>query len=150
MTTRTGSPPLPLAHAILAAATTHASRFRRAPAPRSTPLSSPSFALPSPLARFSAPSVYRLLATPPPWLGFRVGLRRCISGGPSGSHGTSWHVEASPNLHQGGMRLIPDIGLGGGVGRATADLVALVIMEISGPGAATPVGMAVAHSAGSA
>ncbi|KAI5021141.1 hypothetical protein ZWY2020_054705, partial [Hordeum vulgare] len=33
-------------------------------------------------ARFFAPVLYLPLATPPPWLGFRAGLRRHVSGGP--------------------------------------------------------------------
>ncbi|XP_044432500.1 uncharacterized protein [Triticum aestivum] len=89
---RTGSPPLPLAQVLAAAATTHAGSFRRAPTPRSTPPNSPQSAPPYPPARFSAPGLYRPLETPPPWLGFRAGLRRRVSGGPDADgarHGNS-------------------------------------------------------------
>ncbi|XP_048570571.1 uncharacterized protein LOC125551393 isoform X3 [Triticum urartu] len=79
--TRTGSPPLPLADEVTAAAA-HAGRFRRAPAPHSTAPSSPCSAPPSPPARFSSPGLYRPLATTPPWLRFRAVLRRRVSGGP--------------------------------------------------------------------
>ena len=96
----TGSPPLPLAHeGIAAAAATHAGRFRRPPAPRSTPPSSPRSAPPSPPARFSAPCLYRPLATPPPWLGFRAGLRRRVSGDPGSSLLPSWPGSATPTPH---------------------------------------------------
>ena len=81
-TTCTGSPPLPLAHEVLAAATTHAGHFRLAPATRSTLPSSPRSAPPSPPDRFSASGLYRPLATPPTWLGFRPRLRWRIAGGP--------------------------------------------------------------------
>ncbi|KAM3207503.1 hypothetical protein ACQJBY_062640 [Aegilops geniculata] len=60
----------------------HAGCFRRPLTPRSTPPSSPRSSPPSPPARFFAPVLYRPLATPPPWLGFWAGLRRCVSGGP--------------------------------------------------------------------
>ncbi|XP_044414685.1 uncharacterized protein [Triticum aestivum] len=79
----TGSPPLPLAHGVIAAATTHAGRFRRPPATRNTPPSSPWSGPASPPARFSAPVLCRPLPTPLLWLGFRAGLRRRVSGGPS-------------------------------------------------------------------
>ncbi|XP_048552701.1 serine/arginine repetitive matrix protein 1-like [Triticum urartu] len=77
---------------LAAAATTHAGSFRRAPTPRSTPPNSPQSAPPYPPARFSAPGLYRPLETPPPWLGFRAGLRRRVSGGPDADgarHGNS-------------------------------------------------------------
>uniref|UniRef100_A0A453T290 Uncharacterized protein n=3 Tax=Aegilops tauschii subsp. strangulata TaxID=200361 RepID=A0A453T290_AEGTS len=65
-TISTSSPPPSLAHEALAAAATHAGRFRRAPPPRSTPSSSPWSTQPSPLSIFSAPGLCRPLATPPP------------------------------------------------------------------------------------
>uniref|UniRef100_A0A453P2A6 Uncharacterized protein n=1 Tax=Aegilops tauschii subsp. strangulata TaxID=200361 RepID=A0A453P2A6_AEGTS len=97
-TTHTGSPPLPLAHEVLAAATTHAGHFRRPPATHSTLPSSPRSAPPSPLDRFSASGLYRPLATPPPWLGFRPRLRRRISGGPRCRCSTPWEFP----IHHGG------------------------------------------------
>ena len=102
-TTRTSSPPLPLTHEVLAAATTHAGRFRRAPAPRSTPPSSPWSAPPSPPSRFSAPGLYQPLATPPPWLGFLARVRRRVSGGPRvvppSILAGICHLYTSPSLH---------------------------------------------------
>ena len=94
--TRTGSPPLPLAHEVTAA---HVGRFRRSPAPRSTPSRSPRSAPPFPPARFSAPGLYCKLATPPSWLGFQVGLRRRVSGGPWFLLLPSWTGSATPTPH---------------------------------------------------
>ncbi|XP_044336198.1 uncharacterized protein [Triticum aestivum] len=113
--TRTGSPPLPLADEVTAAAA-HAGRFRRAPAPRSTAPSSPCSAPPSPPARFSSPGLYRPLATTPPWLGFRAVLRRRVSGGPRRRWSTPWefpihHGRRRQGLLQGDVKDAMDLQL---------------------------------------
>ncbi|XP_044431204.1 uncharacterized protein [Triticum aestivum] len=110
-----GSPPLPLAHEVTAAAA-HAGRFRRAPALRSTASSSACSAPPSPPARFSSPGLYRPLATTPPWLGFRAVLRRRVSGGPRCRWSTPWefpihHGRCRQGLLQGDVKDAIDLQL---------------------------------------
>ncbi|XP_044367640.1 uncharacterized protein [Triticum aestivum] len=96
------SPSLPLAHELLAANTTRAAGFRRAPTPRSTPPRPPRSAPPSPPSRFSVPVLYRPLATKPPWLGFRAGLPRRVSGGPRCRWSTPWEFP----IHHGHRRQV--------------------------------------------
>ncbi|KAI4987661.1 hypothetical protein ZWY2020_028419, partial [Hordeum vulgare] len=117
-----GSPPLPLAKSSppQPPPPIHTGRIRRAPAPRCARTSSSRSAPPSPPARFSAPVLHLPLATPYPWLGFRAGLRRCISSGPmiSESGGGTWWSSDGQQLRRRTGAGRP-VELAGGVGGAS-------------------------------